>query len=221
MRPVPLPADKLGLTARGLYDPALSLRLEGRAVGNDVEADGQRLVMITGANQGGKSTFLRSVGVAQLMMQCGMFVAAESFTASISAERLTHFKREEDSTMEKGKLEEELSRMRDIAGEISPGCLLLGNESFASTNEQEGSEIARQIIRALLDSGIRVFFVTHLFGLADSFRRQGLGSTVSAGPARRRRRANLRTRRGRPPAHQLRPGHVQGGLRPRVSCPEP
>jgi DNA mismatch repair ATPase MutS len=143
--PVPLPEDKLGLTARGLYDPALSLRLAGRAVGNDVEADGQRLVMITGANQGGKSTFLRSVGVAQLMMQ-----------------------REEDTTMEKGKLDEELSRMRDIAGETSPGCLLLGNESFASTNEQEGSEIARQIIRALLDSGIRVFFVTHLFDLAHS-----------------------------------------------------
>ena len=166
--PVPLPADKLGFTARGLYDPALSLRLEGRAVGNDVAADGQRLVMITGANQGGKSTFLRSVGVAQLMMQCGMFVAAESFTASISAGVFTHFKREEDTTMEKGKLDEELSRMRDIAGEISPGCLLLGNESFASTNEQEGSEIARQIIRALLDSGIRVFFVTHLFDLAHS-----------------------------------------------------
>ena len=166
--PVPLPEDKLGLTARGLYDPALSLRLAGRAVGNDVAADGQRLVMITGANQGGKSTFLRSVGVAQLMMQCGMFVAAESFTASISAGVFTHFKREEDTTMEKGKLDEELSRMRDIAGEISPGCLLLGNESFASTNEQEGSEIARQIIRALLDSGIRVFFVTHLFDLAHS-----------------------------------------------------
>ena len=51
---------------------------------------------------------------------------------------------------------------------LSPGCLLLGNESFASTNEQEGSEIARQIIRALLDCGIRVFFVTHLFDLAHS-----------------------------------------------------
>ncbi|MGH3781179.1 MAG: hypothetical protein ACRDRO_11275, partial [Pseudonocardiaceae bacterium] len=41
-------------------------------------------------------------------------------------------------------------------------------ESFASTNEREGSEIARQIIRALVDNGIKVFFVTHLFDLAHS-----------------------------------------------------
>jgi DNA mismatch repair ATPase MutS len=41
-----------------------------------------RLVIITGANSGGKSTFLRSLGLAQLMMQCGMFVTAASFRAS-------------------------------------------------------------------------------------------------------------------------------------------
>jgi len=167
--PVPVAEEKLAMSMQGLYDPSLSLRLQERAVGNDVEADGKRLVMITGANQGGKSTFLRSVGLAQLMMQCGMFVAAEAFTASVSQGVFTHFKREEDATMEKGKLDEELSRMRDIAGQITPGSVLLCNESFASTNEQEGSEIGRQIVRALLESGIRVFFVTHLFDLAHGF----------------------------------------------------
>jgi hypothetical protein len=166
--PVPVIEEKFALSARGLYDPSLSLRLTGRVVGNDLEADGKRLVMITGANQGGKSTFLRSAGLAQLMMQCGMFVAAEAFTASVSQGVFTHFNREEDATMEQGKLDEELSRMRDITGVITPGSLLLGNESFASTNEQEGSEIGRQIVRALLDVGIRVLFVTHLFDLAQS-----------------------------------------------------
>jgi DNA mismatch repair ATPase MutS len=167
--PVPVAGEKLALTARGLYDPSLSLRLTGRAVGNDADADGKRLIMITGANQGGKSTFLRSVGLAQLMMQCGLFVAAESFTASVSPGIFTHFKREEDATMKQGKLDEELSRMGDIASQLTPGGLLLCNESFASTNEQEGSEIGRQIVRALLESGVRVFFVTHLFDLAQSF----------------------------------------------------
>jgi hypothetical protein len=166
--PVPAEPEKAALSAQGLYDPALSLRLGHRAVGNDVTADGKRLVMITGANQGGKSTFLRSVGLAQLMMQCGLFVAAESFTASVGRGIFTHFKREEDTRMEQGKLDEELSRMRDIAGQLSPGSVLLCNESFASTNEQEGSEIGRQIVRALLDSGVRVVFVTHLFDLAHS-----------------------------------------------------
>ena len=100
---------------RGLYDVCLSLHLDEAVVGNDVDADGKALVMITGANQGGKSTFLRSVGLAQLMMQCGMFVAAESFRASVCDGVFTHFKREEDATMKSGKLDEELGRMSEIA----------------------------------------------------------------------------------------------------------
>ena len=162
-------AGRASLSARGLYDACLSLSTDARAVGNDVDADGRQLVMITGANQGGKSTFLRSVGLAQLMMQAGMFVAAESFTASVSAGIFTHFKREEDAAMEKGKLDEELARMSAITSQIRPGCLLLYNESFASTNEREGSEIARQVIRALTESGVRIVFVTHMYDLAGRY----------------------------------------------------
>jgi MutS domain V len=168
--PAPVTAGQARLSARGLYDVSLALSLEeGTAVGNDVAADGKQLVMITGANQGGKSTFLRSAGLAQLMMQAGMFVPAESFTASVSTGVFTHFKREEDTTMEMGKLDEELARMSTIADQISPGGLLLCNESFASTNEREGSEIARQVIRALTEAGIRIFFVTHLYDLAGRY----------------------------------------------------
>jgi hypothetical protein len=159
-------AEQISLSARGLYDACLSLSIEARTVGNDVDADGKQLIMITGANQGGKSTFLRSVGLAQLMMQAGMFVAAESFTASVSAGVFTHFKREEDAAMDKGKLDEELARMSVIAGQIRPGSVLLCNESFASTNEREGSEIARQVIRALAEGGVRIVFVTHMYDLA-------------------------------------------------------
>jgi hypothetical protein len=163
-------AAEARLSARGLYDASLALSLDdARAVGNDVEADGKQVVMITGANHGGKSTFLRSVGAAQLMMQAGMFVPAEAFAASASTGVFTHFKREEDATMEKGKLDEELDRMSVIAGQISSGGLLLCNESFASTNEREGSEIARQIIRALTEAGIRIIFVTHLYDLAGRY----------------------------------------------------
>ncbi len=165
--PVPAAPQTERLSARGLYDPCLALHPDiTRTVGNEVAADGKRLVMITGANQGGKSTFLRSLGLAQLMMQAGMFVAAESFTASTATGIFTHFKREEDAAMDQGKLDEELARMSGIASQIGAGGLLLCNESFASTNEREGSEIARQIIRALTEAGIRVVFVTHLYDLA-------------------------------------------------------
>jgi DNA mismatch repair ATPase MutS len=59
--PEPLPAWRPVLSAQGLYDVCLTLNLDARVVGNDVDADGKTLVIITGANQGGKSTFLRSV----------------------------------------------------------------------------------------------------------------------------------------------------------------
>jgi hypothetical protein len=167
--PVAAPARRQTLSARGLYDVCLSLHLDGRAVGNDVNADEKALVLVTGANQGGKSTFLRSLGLAQLLMQCGMFVPAESFSANVSPGVFTHFKREEDASMTSGKLDEELSRMSEIADSIAPTCLLLCNESFGATNEREGSEIARQVIRALVEAGVKVVFVTHLFDLAHGF----------------------------------------------------
>jgi DNA mismatch repair ATPase MutS len=112
------------------------------------------------------------------MMQCGMFVPAERFSASLCSAIFTHYKREEDATMKKGKLDEELSRMSEIADHIGPGCILLCNESFSSTNEREGSEIARQVISALLETGIRVFLVTHLFELAQGFYRKRMDAIL-------------------------------------------
>ena len=168
--PSPSGAEQARMSARGLYDASLALSLsETRAVGNDLDADGKQLIMITGANQGGKSTFLRSVGLAQLMMQSGMFTAATALRASVGPGLFTHFKREEDASMTSGKLDEELARMSAVTAQITPGSVLLCNESFASTNEREGSQIARQIVRALRGAGIRVFFVTHLYDLARGF----------------------------------------------------
>jgi hypothetical protein len=167
--PTPVPPGELALAARAVYDVCLTLRLEDRVVGNDVGADDKSLVMITGANQGGKSTLLRGLGLAELMMQCGMFVGAEAFRGGVCARVFTQYKREEDATMERGKLDEELSRMSEIADQITPHSLLLCNESFASTNEREGSEIARQVVRAMLDKQIKVIFVTHMCELAHGF----------------------------------------------------
>jgi hypothetical protein len=152
--------------ASGLYDVGLHLRSGGGVVGNDVDADDRALVMVTGANQGGKTTFLRSVGLAQLMTQCGMFVPAERLRTGIATQLFTHFRRGEDASMRSGKLDEELARLSRIVDELRPGALVLFNESFASTNEREGSQIAQEVVHALLDAGVRVVFVTHLYDLA-------------------------------------------------------
>lgn len=176
--PVPLASDRVALSYRGIYDVSLALRSDARVVGNDAEADDKTLVMITGANSGGKSTLLRSIGQAGLMMQCGMSVGAEAFRANVSDAIFTHFIREEDDSMTSGKLDEELARMSAIAEEIGPRSIILFNESFAATNEREGSEIARQIVTALLEAGIKVVFVTHQFTLANTFYNEHLGSAL-------------------------------------------
>jgi DNA mismatch repair ATPase MutS len=167
--PVPTAPGERRHAFGGLYDICLALTLRRPVVANDLSLNGKGLVFITGANRGGKSTFLRSIGLAQVMMQCGMFVPAESFSANVCKAVFTHYKREEDVTMKSGKLDEELKRMSDIVERLTPDSMLLFNESFAATNEREGSEIARQIVSALLEKRIKVFFVTHLYEFARGF----------------------------------------------------
>lgn len=176
--PVPVALQERKQSFKGLYDVCLALSMKQNIVGNDLNADNKSLVIITGANQGGKSTFLRSIGLSQLMMQSGMFVPAESFTANICDSLFTHFKREEDTTMKSGKFDEELSRMSDITDHITSNSILLFNESFAATNDREGSDIAGQIVSALLERNIKVFFVTHLFEFAHFFYEKKIQSVI-------------------------------------------
>ena len=56
--------------------------------------------------------------------------------------------------------------MSDIADVVGSASMLLCNESFASTNEREGSQIAHEVIRAMVENGVQVVFVTHLYDLA-------------------------------------------------------
>jgi DNA mismatch repair ATPase MutS len=137
--PHPTPSNEREHLVKGLYDVCLALSMKQTLVGNEMNAKGFTLIFITGAKRGVKSTFLRSIGLSQLMMQCGMFVAAESFQANICDSLFTHYKREEDTTLDSGKLDEELSRMSDIVDHITLNSLVLFNESFAASNEKEGS----------------------------------------------------------------------------------
>ena len=161
-RPAVADAGRLVWSAQGVYDVSLAIRMQRQVVPNDFEADGRQVMVITGANQGGKSTFLRALGLAQLMMQAGMFVGADRFAASVTSGILTHYRREEDATLVSGKLDEELLRLSRLVEVIRPGALLLFNESFSSTNDREGSELARQVVEALTARGVRIAFVTHL-----------------------------------------------------------
>ncbi len=166
----PAPLENGGLIQfKNLYNISLALAMKKGVVSNDLSANGKEVFIITGANRGGKTTFLRSIGQAVLMMQAGMFVTASYFSSRIHEGVFTHFRREEDKNLRMGKFEEELSRMDKIVSNIKPGALLLLNEFLSSTNEREGSEIAYQIVKALLENQIRIFYVTHMYALARRF----------------------------------------------------
>ena len=150
----------------GLSEATVVLSGEN-AVNNDIESEGKTLYIITGSNQGGKSTFLRSIGQAQMMAQSGCIVMASRYECHAVSGIFTHFSKLEDRTMKSGKLDEELLRMSGIADRIKSNAMILFNESFQSTNEREGSEICREIVNALVEDGIEVFFVTHFFTFAE------------------------------------------------------
>lgn len=154
------------MVCTALYDPCLVLRTRTAAVTNDITVDGQHLLVVSGANHGGKSTTLRALGVAQLMAQSGMPVAADACALSPVRDVHTHWAREEDADLRRGKLDEELARLAEIIDHVRPGSLVLSNESLSSTNESEGAAIALDVFRALVDQGVLVYLVTHLYDLS-------------------------------------------------------
>jgi DNA mismatch repair ATPase MutS len=156
--------DKLAFTELKEFVMCLEQRVD--AVGNTCKMEHKMLLIVTGANQGGKSTFLRSIGIAQVMMQSGMMVTAEHFESDLFPDLFTHFTRREDSEMNSGRLDEELSRMNQIIEHLGEKPLVLLNESFATTTEKEGSVIAYDIIRALVEHGVKILTVTHLLSFA-------------------------------------------------------
>ncbi len=149
-----------------LKEVVMTMEQRIEAVGNTCDMEDIMLLIVTGANQGGKSTFLRSVGIAQVMMQCGLMVTAESFESGIFPSLFTHFTRREDSAMNSGRLDEELGRMNQIIENLGKNSMILLNESFATTTEKEGSVIAYDIIKALNEAGVKVLTVTHLLSFA-------------------------------------------------------
>lgn len=163
---------------QGLMEFCMAVYRGQKPVGNDCDGDGKKLLVVTGANQGGKSTFLRSIGIAQVMMQCGMPVCAEAYTSGIFPHFFTHFTRREDSAMNSGRLDEELGRIDGIIRHLGDGSMVLLNESFATTTEEEGSEIADDVIRAMVEAGVKVLTVTHLLAFARKMYERHLPETA-------------------------------------------
>ena len=164
--PTPQPCGTADTEFENLYELSMAVYAQKKPVGNSIVFKDNRMTLITGANQGGKSTFLRSYGIAQVLMQCGMPVPASKFSAPVYRQIFTHFTRSEDEQLSNGRLSEELQRMSNMVDKAVPNSLFLLNESFASTTEKEGAKIAEGILDAFYEKHITTMMVTHLYQLA-------------------------------------------------------
>ena len=162
----PQVSDRDTMMFEELRELAMGLARRMNVIGNSCVLNEKDLLIVTGANQGGKSTFLRSIGIAQVMMQGGLPVAAKSFQNVVFPRIFVHFTRREDTSMNSGRLDEELNRMNRIVDQIGVGSLLLLNESFATTTEKEASVIAYDITQALNEAHVKILMVTHLLSFA-------------------------------------------------------
>lgn len=148
--------------ARDLYELSLALQSLEIPVSNTVTLTSGQGIVVTGANQGGKSTFLRSLGIAQVLCQAGMFVPAGQYPLHAYQDLFTHFTRREDATMNMGKFEEELKRMEEILYYAGENTLILLNESFATTTEVTAYQIAMDLFHTCLEHCVTVWMVTHI-----------------------------------------------------------
>ncbi len=166
-----------GITAEELYDPGLALLTDKKTEANDVCMERGKILLVSGHNCGGKTTFLKSVGFAQILAQSGLFVPAKKYVSPVYQGIVTHFPTGEDEAQSYGKLAEELTRFKKDFHILKGGGLALLNESFSTTTTKEGSEIGIDLLRAVRASGSHAIFVTHLMDLLE--KRDLIGDTLS------------------------------------------
>lgn len=136
-------------------------------VTNSLEMDGSgRFFILTGANNGGKTTFLRGAGLCFLMAQTGFYVPAAACVISPCDFIFTHFPKEEETGINASRFTTEIKDLKIISDLVSENSLLLMNESIQSTTPKECAEIAGEITRIFCIIGVRGIYATHITELA-------------------------------------------------------
>ena len=155
------------------YDMNLALKMidTGRGstdvVKNSISFDDDgRIYILTGPNKGGKTTFARSIGTVQALMQVGLYTPGTSATISPVDGIYTHFIEKEGVNTKEGRLGEEARRLAEIFHHATQFSLILLNESLSSTSPGESLYLTKDIVKVMRYLGVRAVFATHLHDLA-------------------------------------------------------
>ena len=170
--PMSLPdiAPSDGMTVTGLYDVVLATQLldqDPTVVVNDLELTPvERVVVVTGPNQGGKTTFARALGQLAYLTSLGLPVPASHARLPLADHVHTHFPRSENVNDLVGALQDDLTRMHRMLDGAGERTIFVINEMFTSTSSDDALELSRRVLRQIRALGSLVLVVTFLEELA-------------------------------------------------------
>ncbi|MCR5461262.1 MAG: hypothetical protein K6F51_15465 [Acetatifactor sp.] len=157
-------------SAEGLYDLALAIvaNREGRKVisNNMFYKEGESFFVLTGPNQGGKTTFARSLGQLVFFTKMGLDVPAKKANVRYYKNILTHFSVEESIETGRGKLKEELLRLSPMMQDGEENDFVVINELFTTAATYDAEIMGKKVLTHFIEQNCQGIYVTHLKELA-------------------------------------------------------